>query len=919
MGSHSYARDALRIVIALSLLVATIVVFTAQDVGAVPGSVTGTIEIKDAGVTSGYGGVTVSAVPSGGSSAAGSTVSDPDGSYTLSVEEGLYSIVAEPPDADGFTPATQTGVSVPGGGSKQADFLFIVPETRVTVSGTITSASGGPVAGAEIILGDRTDTTNSSGSYSVDVLPRPDHAFSVNASGLSGFPATYALSTTSATVNISTTTTIDVTLPVSAVSVEIVDTNGDAVPLSGATTGGSTAGPTVAGVATSINASVPLIPADAAGKLTMNLPSGTFEIAAYPDSSLGLLPGSESVTVPTATTVTIVLDASATPTKTQVTGRILHSSGTPLPDVQLVVFRGGTGVSNGTGQLDFESDVVEDRLEVRGLGGANLPMRLTMTTTSPVQLTSPTFAIGDITVPTEQTTIVVIDPDGNPVEGAVVDLTTSPTATGLSIGPYPATGTSSQDFFATGPSTDANGKVDLWLLETGSSQYEVEVSPGACSTGDTWELNGGSALFLAGDTVTVHLTGTPCGPVAGDPVTVTGTITYLGAPLADTEFSVSGDSFNDSGLADTEADGTFAFEDPLIPDDYEVSVYAYLADNLVINASTNAPAITIPNADPYNIPAIDITSLADDLTELVIRVVDQADRPVEGVIVSIDPVIVTGLTLAGVDADGSSNTGGKTDANGDATLRLFSTDGIKYGKGYRLAVSPPTGFEPLVMWDVEVPAAGSSITIKLVNAHAAPVTSVAFDSVQDGDGAYPDPSVLTLAATAATGFSIDSIEYQLDAGPVTIYTGPLTVTGTGAHTVSVWATDSGSVSSAPVVTAFQLAVGDVVVPPSTTTTTSVAVTPPTTTIPPTTTTSLPDPSTTTTVAQDQGTTTTTMTSDSTSTTVAAAPAASTTTTVASEEILPVTGPALDFGILALIAGGMLLVGLLAVRATRDEN
>jgi hypothetical protein len=920
MKSHSHARSALRIIVALSLLVATIVAFTAQDVRAVPGSVTGTIEIKEAGITTAYGGVTVSAVPNGGTSEADSTVSAPDGSYTLDVEEGLYDIVAEPPDADGFTPATQFGVTVPGGGSTTADFLFIVPESRVPVSGTITTSSGSPVTGAEVTVGDRTAVTNGSGSYRVDVLPRPNHAFAVDAGGLSGFPGGYFLSSTSANLSITAATTIDVALPLSTVDIEVVDTLGNPAGPTSLSTSGTVTGPAVAGVATAIGATVPSTWTGVSGQMTVNLPTGAFTINAFPDPSLDLLAGSAAITVPTSGTVTIVLDPDVVPDKTRVTGRVMHSSGSALPGVELVVFGGGSGLANSAGRLDFESTVVDNRLQIRALEGPMLPMRLTITSDVSIQLTTPVFDVGDITIPTHQTTVTVVDPDGNPVENAIVDLTTSPTATGLSIGPYPATGRSTQDRFTTGSSTDVNGELDLWLLDTGSEPYEIDVTPTSCGVGDIWALDGTSASLFAGTTPTVALTGSPCGPVAGTPVNVTGTITYLGAPIADVEVRLKGEAFKDSGQADTVTDGTYRFEDSLIPDDYSISVEVFLTDGPVITASTNGPALTIPDADPYDIPTIDITSLDDSLTNLTIRVVDQADRPIEGVHVGTDPVTVAGLTLAGVDADGTSRQSGRTGVSGDLTLRLFSTDMIRYGTGYNLRVSPPTGFEPLTLWGYALPAAGGSVTIKLVNSHAAPVTAVSFDSAADTAGSYPDPSLLTLNATPAVGFTVDSIEYQLDSAPVTTYGSPITVTGEGEHTISVWATDSGSVTSNPVETTFTIigesddppATTTTTVPPTTTTTTTTL--PDQTTVPPTTT--VPDRTDTAGVRDQVGTT---VVESTTTSTVAIVAAAAPTTTSAPEAILPVTGPAFDLGVVTFVAAAILLIGVLAVRATRDDD
>jgi hypothetical protein len=102
------------------------------------------------------------------------------------------------------------------------------------------------------------------------------------------------------------------------------------------------------------------------------------------------------------------------------------------------------------------------------------------------------------------------------------------------------------------------------------------------------------------------------------------------------------------------------------------------------------------------------------------------------------------------------------------------------------------------------------------------------------------------------------------------------------------------------------------VPPTTTTTTTTL--PDQTTVPPTTT--VPDRTDTAGVRDQVGTT---VVESTTTSTVAIVAAAAPTTTSAPEAILPVTGPAFDLGVVAFVAAAILLIGVLAVRATRDDD
>jgi hypothetical protein len=70
----------------------------------------------------------------------------------------------------------------------------------------------------------------------------------------------------------------------------------------------------------------------------------------------------------------------------------------------------------------------------------------------------------------------------------------------------------------------------------------------------------------------------------------------------------------------------------------------------------------------------------------------------------------------------------------------------------------------------------------------APTVTAQVSGEQDADGAYVGTATVTLAAQDA-GSGVATIEYSLDGGAFSVYTGAVTVTAPGAHTVAYRATD----------------------------------------------------------------------------------------------------------------------------------
>jgi outer membrane protein assembly factor BamB/subtilisin family serine protease len=132
------------------------------------------------GVVTGAGqplaGATVTAVEAGATAVTG-----PDGSYTLGLAAGDHTVQVT---AFGFEPASRT-VTVPESGAVTLD-VDLVPLPRGSVAGTVTSAAGGPVAGATVAGAGAVDwiaTTGEDGRYAAGDLLEGEYQVTVTADG----------------------------------------------------------------------------------------------------------------------------------------------------------------------------------------------------------------------------------------------------------------------------------------------------------------------------------------------------------------------------------------------------------------------------------------------------------------------------------------------------------------------------------------------------------------------------------------------------------------------------------------------------------------------------------------------------------------------------------------------------------------
>jgi hypothetical protein len=131
------------------------------------------------------------------------------------------------------------------------------------------------------------------------------------------------------------------------------------------------------------------------------------------------------------------------------------------------------------------------------------------------------------------------------------------------------------------------------------------------------------------------------------------------------------------------------------------------------------------------------------------------------------------------------------------TLWLFATPAGD-PDNYNLTATPlaDAGFDETTVSGVTL-TADSTLVIVLSATHAAPVTTLDISPAANGDGTYTDPVTITLSATAAAGFSVDTTFYEIDGNGLQQYFAPFEVSGAGPHSVRYFSVDDSGVSETP--------------------------------------------------------------------------------------------------------------------------
>jgi hypothetical protein len=188
---------------------------------------------------------------------AGSAVSDADGSYSLSVEQGTYDVVVTPPPESIFSPQTFPNRKIEA--DTKLDVVLVPTASANIVSGRLTDDEGRGLADQSVCLqGEQgaCDQTDADGYYSLGVAPGDYHvsmsgdlrfgtddegglggaggaagAGGANGAAGSGFPTAYFYYSIwqDSLRTISSDTTLHLTLPTRTVSGEVRDADRQAV------------------------------------------------------------------------------------------------------------------------------------------------------------------------------------------------------------------------------------------------------------------------------------------------------------------------------------------------------------------------------------------------------------------------------------------------------------------------------------------------------------------------------------------------------------------------------------------------------------------------------------------------------------------------------------------------------------------
>jgi hypothetical protein len=269
-------------------------------------------------------------------------------------------------------------------------------------------------------------------------------------------------------------------------------------------------------------------------------------------------------------------------------------------------------------------------------------------------------------------------------------------------------------------------------------------------------------------------------PPAPAPVILSGQVKDgSGQALAGVRLSLSGDK---SYEQTTDAAGAYRFE--VLPGHYHLFTTGF--------NQLNRPAVyMLSSATSFALTQTMSMNITLPFKRVAVHVQDAYGNPAANARIETDRLWVA-LPLGNVMAEGFSEYSGSdavvTNASGDAVLWLFPTS---TDEGYTLTVDPPAGtpFAPLHLPNIMLTQDRSEIIV-LQYPHAPPVTTATVTPAPNAEGMYDGPVTVSLAATAASGYTVAATYYTIDKGARQTYTGPFTVAEAGPHNVAYWSVDN---------------------------------------------------------------------------------------------------------------------------------
>lgn len=335
------------------------------------------------------------------------------------------------------------------------------------------------------------------------------------------------------------------------------------------------------------------------------------------------------------------------------------------------------------------------------------------------------------------------------------------------------------------PKTDEFGNATLWLLPNGSNDpYSFVVTPQSGS--------GYTAATLANNFITSN---TSKVIILQKPVTLTGQVlNSLGVPLSNQTVALREPGTNSIVVSTT----TTALGN------YTLSTFANTYTVQVTgknSTSVDAPRFYNLLLNDYSLNFNNSLELKLPFKKIDVHIQNPDDKPISDVELKTSTAAtnallsVSGLTASLVVSYYDSNTTGvgslpRTDSDGNTTLWLFPS-GQNYP--YNIFGTPLIGspYSPLTLQNVNVVDNESKI-VSLQYNHDAPSTAILLESEERSEK-YSNPTVVTLSAIAATGYSITNTYYRLDGGLQQTYNSPFTISGEGEHTIQYWSVDNSGV------------------------------------------------------------------------------------------------------------------------------
>ncbi len=342
----------------------------------------------------------------------------------------------------------------------------------------------------------------------------------------------------------------------------------------------------------------------------------------------------------------------------------------------------------------------------------------------------------------------------------------------------------------TGTTTDSNG---YYTLSIAAGTYNVRVTPPA---GSGFQTSIALNRVISGDTV-LDFVLVPSG-VAG----LNGRIKdRFGNGLGGVQVNLSASGGGSAIQVTTDNTGAYAFQ--VAPGDYALAIYGY--DNA---AAFNAPRYFALYATGFTLSANTIADITVPTHRVTVHVQDPAGNPVANTIINSNTPYASGLSIGPFSGYGYSGyptwmPAAVTDAGGDLVMWLFP-NADSYNT-YTLTATPPSG-SPFVTFNISNISVSSDkdIVVVLQFVHDSPVTTANLSPLPDGNGEYPNPTIVSLSATAFSGFTVAATYYRVDSGSTQTYTAPFTVSGAGPHTIRYWSVDNGGVFEIPITGTFTI-------------------------------------------------------------------------------------------------------------------